>query len=164
VRATFSRATGIPGVAWIVTQPTAPRIGLYDDARRLVRTLEISSLGFRRDGARVPIAAGAEEGLRWSAVNSLVHAAYAVNGAIAVVHYLVDLPQGWTFGQQVQFKVAMNVYRDDGRVLAADVPLPELTIGQDDTHLYVADYGPGRRGGDHERVSILRVAVLGTGP
>lgn len=159
VRATFARAAGIAGVAWLVTQPTSSRIGLYDDTRRLVRTLAIASPGFRRNGARVALSAGAEEGLRWGAANSLVHAAYAVNGTIAVVHYRFDLPDGWTFGQQVQFKAALNVYHADGRVFAADEPLPELTIGQDDTHLYVADYGPGRRGGDHDRMSILRVAV-----
>jgi hypothetical protein len=53
----------------------------------------------------------------------------------------------------------MNVYDAGGRGIVSDVRLPELPIGQDDTHIYVADYGPDRRTGAYEQVRILQVAV-----
>jgi hypothetical protein len=161
---TCMRATFTPnraaGAGWIVTQPTSASVGLYDDGRALVRTLDVRSPLFRRTGPAIPTSSAAEPEVRWAAENSLVHRAYSFpDGSIAVVHSLMELPKGWSFGLPIQFQAWMNVYDAGGRGIVSDVRLPELPIGQDDTHIYVADYGPDRRTGAYEQVRILQVAV-----
>lgn len=159
VRAGWSAAPADAPFRWVVTQPTSDHVGLYDEARRLLRTQAIQSPGFTRTGAALPATASAEDGLRWAVDNSLVWNAYVANGRLAVVYHRVVLPNDWSFGVQVQFAAWMNVYGLDGRPIALDVSLPELPIGQDDTHLYVAHYGADGRQGQHERVELLRVAL-----
>jgi hypothetical protein len=159
MRATFT-SNPAAGGGWIVTQPASAAVGVYDGRKTLVRRVDIGSALFRRTGGTIPIGSAAEAELRWGADNSQVFRAYAFpDGTLAVVHYRIELPKGWSFGLPVQFQAWMNVYDASGRALASDVRLPELPIGQDDRAIYVADYGPDRRQGAYESVHILQIAV-----
>lgn len=159
VGGSLSRVQGDGTVAWIATQPTSSDLGLYDESRRLVRRLDITSPLFRKDG-RTLDTLDAEQSMRWSTSNSVVSRADLFpDGVVVTVHYLARLPQDWVFGQTVDFDWWMNLHSLDGRKLVSDIRLPDMPIGRDDTDLYAIDYGPGGRRSAPDSVKVLRIAV-----
>jgi hypothetical protein len=145
---------------WLVAQPFARQVAVLDKELHVVRTFDASSPLMQSNGVSIPSNDSAEPMLRWAARNSSINAVYAyASGDIALVHSVVDLPEGWTFGQPAQFRAWMNVHDASGKQLITDLALPELPIGHDDDSIYVADYGPSRRTGSHDAVTIVRIPV-----
>ena len=159
VGGSLSRVNGSDAVVWVAAQPASPEIGLYDDHRRLVRRLNIKSPLFLADGHTLE-SLDAGQSVRWSASNSLVSMAHAFGGdVVATVHQLTRLPERWQFGQPVEFEWWMNLHSLGGRKLVADIRIPGMPVGRDDTHVYAIDYGPGGRLGAPDSVKILRIPV-----
>jgi hypothetical protein len=63
----------------------------------------------------------------------------------------------WQLGQQLAFTVLMNSYTPDGRLVRADVPLPDLPVGHDADGVWVMDYGSAGR---TNRVTSLILAKV----
>jgi hypothetical protein len=52
---------------------------------------------------------------------------------LVVVHYLLEVPPGWKFGElrRPRFKARINVLTTDGAAVNVDVPLPEVPVGSE---------------------------------
>jgi hypothetical protein len=149
------------GDGWIASLPVSAQIGVYSWNGELTRTIPVGSPGATaRDGSELNDSASAEQRVKWSTANSLIHGVFAVANHLVVVHYVLDVPTGWQMGnvQPPQFRAKINVLTTDGKPLHVDLPVPELPVGSDEDALYVVDYGPRGRQGAHETVTVLRVA------
>lgn len=148
------------GDRWIASLPVSSQIGVYSRDGELTRTIPVGSPGATaRDGSPLAGSASSEQRVNWSTRNSLVHGAFVTANHLVVVHYLLDVPPGWTMGEvrRPQFKARINVLTADGKPLHVDLPLPELPVGNDQEALYLVDYGPKGREGAHETVTVIRV-------
>lgn len=149
---------GHGALAWVATQPSSKEIAFYDTDGVVQRRFDVTSPLFV-DTGEVLRKLDSEADMRWSSRNSLVRSASQFGELIATVHFRSRLPEGWTFGQSVEFDYWMNVHGVDGRRWVSDIKLPGMPIGRDDTHIYVTDYGPDGRHSAPDKLKILRIPV-----
>ena len=145
------------GGGWIASLPVSSQLGVYSPGGELTRTIPVGSAGATlRDGSRLFGTSSSEQRVNWSTRNSLIDDVFVVANHLVVVHYLLDVPPGWTMGEsrRPQFKARINVLTTDGTPLHVDLPLPELPVGSDREALYVIVYGPNGREGAHEAVTV----------
>ena len=157
----IARVDGAPD-PWIVAQATATSLGVYDDDGALVRTIDVRSPSFLRDGSRARRMSrdggGFATMVDWGLTNSTIRNVYAFGDVIATVHrhHAVE------YNQQghLQFNVFMNLHSHDGDGLVSDIRLPGLPLGRDDTHLLFIDWGQAGRRNAFDEVDLVRVPVL----
>jgi hypothetical protein len=143
----------------VAAQPTSTRIGVYEPGGALLHTIDVTSPEFRRTGQELRLDARAEETIRWNEENSQLYAVYQFPRHVASVHYRPKLTVDWVFGQPVNFTVLMNIHRHDGTRVRADVPLPDLSVGQDEEGVFVVDYGSRGRSGSSPEITLSRYPV-----
>ena len=78
---------------------------------------------------------------------------------MAVVHHRAALGPDWVLGEPVNFSVSMNIYSDDGSLVAGDVGVPDLAAGQDEQGVFFVDYGERGRAGGGAEAQLWRAAV-----
>ena len=157
----IARVDGAPD-PWIVAQATATSLGVYADDGTLVRTIDVRSPSFLRDGSRARLmgrdGGGFAAMVDWGLTNSTVQNVYAFGDVIATVHrhHAVE------YNQQgpLQYNVFMNLHSHDGDGLVSDIRLPGLPLGRDDTHLLFIDWGQAGRRNAFDEVDLVRVPVL----
>lgn len=144
------------GVGWIVGQGGSTRIAVLSSERQLIRTLDVRSPQFFRDGtsARGQV----EDLMKWGETNNTIWGIYGLDDLIAVVHAR-HRTKNWVRGQIVQYDVFMNLYSTNGRRLVSDIRLPDLPVGHDGSHILVMDYGSAGRHPDVREIRLLRVRV-----
>lgn len=158
LRVVFDRIADVPH-PWLVAQGGATAVGLYGDDGKLVRTMNIRSPRFLRDGSRARVDGRATtlEAMTWGETNSTVWASHAFGEVVATVHgYAATRDTG---REPVQFAVFMNLHAYDGTPLVSDIRLPELPVGRDDSHLLFIDWGPAGRRAAFDEVDLVRVPV-----
>ncbi len=147
---------------WVVAQATATSLGVYDHDGALVRTIDVRSPSFLRDGSRAQRMSRDGGGLAamadWGLTNSTIRMVYAFGNVIATVHrhHAVEYNQLGT----MQYNVFMNLHSHDGDALVSDIRLPGLPLGRDDTHLLFIDWGQAGRRMAFDVVDLVRVPVL----
>ena len=147
---------------WIVAQATATSLGVYADDGALVRTIDVRSPSFLRDGSQARSMSrnggGFAARANWGLTNSTIRKVYAFGDVIATVHrhHAVE------YNQQgpLQYNVFMNLHSHDGDGLVSDIRLPGLPLGRDDTHLLFIDWGQAGRRNAFDEVDLVRVPVL----
>ena len=156
----IARVDGAPD-PWIVAQATATSLGVYDDDA-LVRTIDVRSPSFLRDGSRARRMSrnggGFAAMVDWGLTNSTVRNVYAFGDVIATVHrhHAVEYNQPG----HLQYNVFMNLHSHAGDGLVSDIRLPGLPLGRDDTHLLFIDWGQAGRRNAFDAVDLVRVPVL----
>jgi hypothetical protein len=78
---------------------------------------------------------------------------------VVVVHARPRVGPDWQLGQQLSFNVLMNSYTPDGRLVRADVPLPDLPVGGDADGLWAIDYGSAGRTNGATALTLVKVPV-----
>ena len=158
----IARVEGAPD-PWIVAQATATALGVYDDDDgALVRTIDVRSPLFLRDGSRARRMSrdggGFATMVDWGLTNSTVGNVYAFGDVIATVHrhHAVEYNQPG----HLQYNVFMNLHSHAGDGLVSDIRLPGLPLGRDDTHLLFIDWGQAGRRNAFDAVDLVRVPVL----
>ena len=147
---------------WIVAQATATLLGVYADDSALVRTIDVRSPSFLRDGSRARRISrdggGYAAMVDWGLTNSTIRQVYAFGDVIATVHRY----HATEYNQQgpLQYHVFMNLHSYDGDGLVSDIRLPGLPVGRDDTHLLFVDWGQAGRRMAFDAVDLVRVPVL----
>ncbi len=158
---TIARVDGAPD-PWIVAQATATSLGVYDDDGALVRTIDVRSPSFLRDGSRARRMSrdggGYSAMVDWGLTNSTIQDVYAFGDVIATVHHYHATERN----QQgpLQYNVFMNLHSHDGDGLVSDIRLPGHPVGRDDTHLLFVDWGQAGRRMAFDAVDLVRVPVL----
>ena len=148
-----------PGdLVWVATQASRQQIALYDSTGVVQRRFDVTSPMFAENG-EVLRKLNSEADIRWSSRNSLVRSADQFGELIATVHFRSRLPEGWVYGQSVEFDYWINIHSINGRPLVSDIKLPGMPIGRDDTHFYVTDYGLDGRHSAPSRLKVLRIPV-----
>lgn len=141
---------------WVVGQGGGTRIAVFSAAGELIRTINVRSPEFLRDGSSPGRTTEAQ--MKWGETNSSLWGVYVLRGMIAVIHAR-HATKNWREGQVVQFDVFMNLFSAEGERLVSDIRLPDLPVGHDDTHLLVIHYGPAARRSNAGEVRLLRVRV-----
>lgn len=147
------------GPGWLASQPTSTRVAVYERAGERPKLIDITSAGFVRTGAALVPDADAETRVRWHAANSTIDRVFRFPQHIAVIHLRPRLEPGWVFGQQLNMVALMNVYTLSGQLVKADIPLPDMAVGQDDEGVFVVHYGGRGRAGDRINATLVRIAV-----
>lgn len=143
----------------VVALPTSTRVAVYDDMRQTPSLIDITSPLFMRNGRVLEPAVSAEERVRWTAANSTIVAIYQFREHIATVHARPRLKADWMLGQPVDFTVLMNLHSYDGRLVRADLELPDLPVGQDADSVFVIDYGERGRAGSSPVATLSMIHV-----
>ena len=143
---------------WLASQPASREIALYDEQRRLLRRIDISSPLFKQDGRSIEVT-DAEASMHWSTSNSLVKVAVPIGDHLVTIHTVVRLPAHYVFGQSVDFDWWMNVHSIEGQKLVSDIAIPGWPVGRDDDAIYAVDYGSAGRHSAPDSVKVLRMPV-----
>ena len=159
---TIARVDGAPD-PWIVAQATATSLGVYADDGALVRTIDVRSPSFLRDGSRARRMSSDGGGyaamVDWGLTNSTIHTVYAFGDVVATVHRQHATERNNQPGP-LQYNVLMNLHSHDGDGLVSDIRLPGLPLGRDDTHLLFIDWGQAGRRMAFDAVDLVRVPVV----
>ena len=157
---TFDRTGTGEDAGWVYAQGAGATVGIAAADGTLVRTFEMASPRFLRDGRRLAPGLGPAVTTEWGLTNSTLSDAYAFGDHIAVVHRHNATKWDPTGATGVEFNVFMNVFDAGGRGLIADLSLPDMPIGRGDDLIYVVDYGPAGRGADGiDSIRLLGVSV-----
>jgi hypothetical protein len=147
----------VEGRGWVAAHRVGMLVGVYDERRRLIRTIDVRSPFFRETGRR-NLSQKIDTMLAWGEENSVIRQVHAFGGDIVTVHSLNRSKAGKS--SPTRFHVFMNVHSLDGARLQSDLRLPDLPVGRDDSSLYVIDYGTnGRRQLGRDAFSIVRIPV-----
>ena len=114
---------------------------------------------FRRDGEELAVGTRAEQRLIWMTRNSIIRRVFAFAEIVAVVHSRTETVSDPQLGGLPRLNVFVNLYSRDGAPLVSDIPLSDLPVGRDSSHLYVIDYGPMGRRPAAPGVRLLRIPV-----
>ena len=148
---------------WVVAQAAATSLGVYGEDGALVRTIDVRSPQFLRDGSRATRmrrdGQGMEAMVNWGLTNSTIERVYAFRDVIATLHRRHATEYG-ELGSLLQYHVFMNLHSHDGDGLVSDIRLPGLPVGRDDTHLLFIDWGAAGRRYAFDQVDLVRVPVL----
>ncbi len=156
--AMLDAVAGSPGAAFVAAHKVGTSVGVYDEAFRLLRTIDVRSPLFLESGSRNGSRDLAAM-VSWNEDNSVIRECFAIGGRIVTIHS-VNRTRGWKPGQQTNFDVFMNVHTLDGAGVASDVRLPDLPVGHDASSVYVIDYGQtGRRRIGAGSMTLTRIPV-----
>ena len=144
---------------WAAVQGISTRVAIFDDRRQRTATFDVRSPKFLRDGTEMPVSTGASITEQWQSRNTLIRAVFVMANSIVTIHSLNVLGPNYTFGEQSQYAVFMNVHALDGSGLVSDVKLPDLPIGRDETHLYAIDFGSEGRRNAADRLRLVRIPI-----
>lgn len=92
---------------WAVGQGGGTRIAVFSAAGELIRTIDVRSPEFLRDGSSPGDKTEAQ--MKWGETNSSLGGVFVLRGMIAVIHAR-HATKNWKRGQIVQFDVFMNLY------------------------------------------------------
>src|SRR5688572_29314187 len=143
---------------WWAAQPTSMAIAHYDNRGNPPRLISVASPGLLRTGRSIPFGTMADEGVRWRGENSTLHV-FRTAERVVVVHARPRVGPDWQLGQQLAFTVLMNSYTPDGRLVQADVPLPDLAVGGDADGVWAIDYGPAGRTNGVTALALVKASV-----
>jgi hypothetical protein len=147
------------GHGWWAAQPTSTAIAHYDNLGNPPRLISVVSPGLLRSGRSIRLDAKADEGVRWHGENGTLHSVFRTAERVVVVHARPRIGPDWQFGQQLAFTVLMNSYTPDGRLVRADVPLPDLPVGGDADGLWAIDYGSAGRTNGVTALELVKILV-----
>jgi hypothetical protein len=157
--ATLDRVHSSQNPGWIAAHRVGAAVGVFDADFRLVRTIDIRSPMFLENGEQNE-STSLEAMVAWNEQNSVIRGCFSFDNVIATVHSF-NRTKRWKPGQPTDFEVFMNVHSLDGQGRIADVKLPGLPVGRDDTSLYVIDYGAaGRRPIGDEPITLMKIPVV----
>lgn len=140
----------------VVTQPTTPRVGLYDKHLRLRRVVDVSSPRYLREREQLDTPLSQQAGTVWALTNSSVRSAWAVDEHLYTVHSLTLVDDDWAPGSAlVQWRDFLNVHTAGGRPVALDRRLAGYYQGHSRSHVVTADYGAGGRQRSAPAVDIV---------
>ena len=147
------------GLRRLAGLPTSTAIGVYDGNAATPGLVDIRSPNYVRTGDTLEVTAPVDARMRWSAQNSTIRDVFAFANAVAMVHARPQLGADYHVGQPTPFTTYLNVYGWDGHLRVHDIPLPDLTVGRDDEHVYAIDYGTeGRRDGAR-KIRLVQIQV-----
>lgn len=143
-------------VGWVASQGESTRVAVLAADGAIVRTIDVRSREFLRDGTKP--AEGTEAQIAWGTTNSTIWGLYGAADIIAVIH-VRNASKDWQRGQVVQFDVFMNLYSVDGDRLVSDIRLPGLPAGSDNGQLLVLDYGSLGRRANATQIEVKKVPI-----
>jgi len=143
----------------LVALPSSTHVAVYDDMRKTPFLIDITSPLFLRNGRALALGVSAEDRVRWTAENSTIFAVYQFRAHIATIHARPRLKADWVLGQPIDFTVLMNLHSYDGRLVRADLELPDLPVGQDADNVFVIDYGERGRAGSSPGATLSMIHV-----
>lgn len=143
----------------LVALPSSTHVAVYDDMRQTPFLIDITSPLFLRNGRALALGVSAEDRVRWTGENSTIFAVYQFREYIATIHARPRLKADWVLGQPLDFTVLMNLHSYDGRLVGADLELPDLPVGQDADSVFVIDYGERGRAGSSPTATLSMIHV-----
>ena len=144
---------------WAVSQGSSMRVEMLDSGSTRIRSIDVRSSRFTRDGGRVSRNATREESTNWGTTNSAVSDLFVWDDVLGVIHSL-HANAMTSRDDVVQFDVFLNLLSLTGERLVSDIRLPDLPIGRSGEYIYFLDYGPAGRRTDFDQVDVRRLSLI----
>ena len=135
------------------------RVEMLDSGSTRIRSIDVRSSRFTRDGGRVSRNATREESTNWGTTNSAVSDLFVWDDVLGVIHSL-HANAMTSRDDVVQFDVFLNLLSLTGERLVSDIRLPDLPIGRSGEYIYFLDYGPAGRRTDFDQVDVRRLSLI----